>query len=62
MKRWHIEIQDDKGNLRTCSLDHEYENKEQAIREAEAIADVEYNNDDIAWSLNKCSENCKCDN
>lgn len=50
---WALEIQNSKGKLRQIRLDHDYATEEEADREAEELADIEYKETDIAWSIVK---------
>lgn len=51
MRKWKLIIQGKHGKTREILLDHEYETEEEAEREAEDIADVEYTDNDIAWAV-----------
>jgi hypothetical protein len=53
---WIISIESSDGSLREISLDHQYANEEDAEQEAENIADQEYTENDVAWSLRRITK------
>ena len=48
---WHISIESINGDIRDIPLSHEYPDEVSAQSEAETIADHEYLQSDIGWSL-----------
>jgi hypothetical protein len=53
---WIISIESSDGSLREIPLDHQYANEEDAEQEAENIADQEYTENDVAWSLRRITK------
>lgn len=49
--KWKIIIEDKNGIDRDIPLDHEYDTEDEAESEAESIADEEYTENDVAWTL-----------
>ncbi len=52
-KKWVVSIEDKNGNIRDISLSHTFATEDEATSEAENIADQEYTEKDIAWSLDE---------
>lgn len=54
---WDLIIEDKTGKTRRIPLDHDHAKEQEAEREAENIADLEYTEDDVAWGLVLRNEN-----
>lgn len=54
--KWCLIIQNEDCESRHIPLDHEYDTEREADSEAEKIADEEYQETDIAWTVTPCNK------